>query len=359
MRRLRTVFVSLVAALVPAGCVSLTPAEEQAVAEVRAIADDTARVYGVSRISVLVGSNIDGVGGSYRRGLFTVSTPMLRSRHRDSVVAHELAHYLLGHDRPLSGALALDWQREQERRELDANAKAVEILVRVRGFREEQAMSLIYDHLLAFNRLVVAERTVIPWGHRPPCEEIADLLGRFPAHRAWTSGLPCAPAATGASAASTTAGVTTAAVITAAATAVQRPAPSAATDGNASGLLAHSYFTNRAPAAGAGAIELDPTSVPLGLGTFDRGRDGQVTLLLGVRAQGRAVRVVSRWYDETGAERRVMSRTAEPPASTDRKWTWHTHTVPMWELRPYPGHWTARVWVDGTPAGEYSFSLAR
>jgi hypothetical protein len=337
-----------VAALVPAGCVSLTPAQEQAVAEVRAMADDTARVYGVSRISVLVGSNIEGVGGSYRRGLFTISTPMLRSRHLDSVVAHELAHYLLGHDRPLSGALALDWQREQERRELDANAKAVEILVRVRRFREEQALSLIYDHLLAFNRLVVAERTVIPWGHRPPCEEIADLLGRFPAHRAWTGGLPCGPAAV------TTGAVTIAAMTTAV---VQRPAPSAATDGNASGLLAHSYFTNRAPAAGAG--ELDPASVPLGLGTFDRGRDGQVALLLGVRSQGRAVHVVSRWYDETGAERRVVSRTAEPPASADRKWTWHTHTVAMWELRPYPGRWTARVWVDGTPAGEYSFSLAR
>ena len=338
MRRLGTAFVWLVAALVPAGCVSLTPAQEAAVAEVRAMADDTARVYRVSRIAVLVGSNIEGVGGSYRRGLFTVSTPMLRSPHRDSVVAHELAHYLLGHDRPLSGALALDWQREQERRELDANAKAVEILVRVRGFREEQALSLIYDHLLAFNRLVVAERTVIPWGHRPPCEEIADLLGRFPAHGAWTAGLPCGPAPASVS----TAAVTNTAAVTTTATAVHRPAPSVATEGNASGLLAHSYFTNRAPPAG-GVSELDPASVPLGLGTFDRGRDGQVTLLLGVRSHGRTVRVVSRWYDETGAERRVVSRTAEPPASADRKWMWHTHTVPMWELRPYPGRWTARV----------------
>jgi hypothetical protein len=356
VRRLGAAFVWLAAALVPAGCVSLTPAQEQAVAEVRAMADDTARAYGVSRIAVLVGSNIEGVGGSYRRGLFTISTPMLRSGHRDSVVAHELAHYLLGHDRPLSGALALDWQREQERRELDANAKAVEILVRVRGFREEQALSLIYDHLLAFNRLVVAARTVIPWGHRPPCEEIADLLERFPAHRAWSAGLPCGPAAGSVSTAAVT---TSTAAATTTATAVQRPAPPVATEGNASGLLAHSYFTNRAPAPGAGARELDPTSVPLGLGTFDRGRDAQVTLLLGVRTQGRAVRVVSRWYDETGAERRVVSRTAQPPASADRKWTWHTHTVPMWELRPYPGRWTARIWVDGTPAGEYSFSLAR
>jgi len=194
MRRRGAALAWLATALVVAGCVTLTPAQEGAVAEVRAMADDTARIYGVSRISVLVGSNIEGVGGSYRRGLFTISTPMLRSRHRDSIVAHELAHYLLEHDRPLRGTLALDWQREQELRELAANAKAVEILVRVRALREEQALSLVYDHLLSFNRLVTEQRTVIPWGHRPPCDEIADLLGRFPAHRAWTDGLACGPA---------------------------------------------------------------------------------------------------------------------------------------------------------------------
>ena len=49
----------------------------------------------------------------------------------------------------------------------------------------------------------------------------------------------------------------------------------------------------------------------------------------------------------------------EPSASADDTWAWDTHTVPMWELRPYPGSWTARVWVDDAPAGDYSFSLAR
>jgi hypothetical protein len=64
---------------------------------------------------------------------------------------------------------------------------------------------------------------------------------------------------------------------------------------------------------------------------------------------------VSRWYDESGVERRVVTRTAEAESAS----TWHSHTVPMWELRPYPGRWTAKVWVDEAPAGEYSFSLAR
>ena len=181
----------LVCALV-AGCVSLTPGQQRAADEVRAMADEMARVYGVRRIAVLVGDDMDGVGGTYRRGLFTITTSMLTSRHRDSIVAHELAHYLLDHDRPLAGTLSLDWQREQERRELDANAKAVEILMRVRGLSEEQALRIVYDHLFAFNRLVVERRTVIPWGHRAPCEEIADLLGRFPRQRAWSAALACA-----------------------------------------------------------------------------------------------------------------------------------------------------------------------
>lgn len=178
-----------------AGCVTLTPAQQRGADEVRAMADEMARVYGVSRIAVIVGDNIEGVGGTYRRGLFTITTSMLTSRHRDSIVAHELAHYLLDHDRPHASSLSLDWQREQELRELDANAKAVEILVRVRRLPEQEALSVVYHHLLAFNRLVVARRTVIPWGHRAPCDEIEDLLGRFPAHRAWSAGLECAPGA--------------------------------------------------------------------------------------------------------------------------------------------------------------------
>jgi uncharacterized protein DUF955 len=182
---------ALLAGLMTAGCASFTPAQEHAAAEVRAMADDAARAYSVPRISVLVGGNVEGLGGTYRRGLLMVSTPMLGSRHRDSIVAHELAHYLLGHDRPLQGTLALDRHREQEARELDANAKAVEVLMRVRGLDEEQALRVVYDHLLTFHRLVTAKRTVIPWGHRPPCEEMRDLLQRFPTHRAWTKDLPC------------------------------------------------------------------------------------------------------------------------------------------------------------------------
>ena len=175
------------------GCVSLTPTQQRGADEVRAMADELARVYKVRRIAVLIGDNVEGVGGTYRHGLFTITTSMLTSKYRDQIVAHELAHYLLDHDRPLAGTLSLDWQREQELRELDANAKSVEVLMRVRGLAEDAALRRVYDYLLAWNRLVAARRTVIPWGHRAPCEEIAELLGRFPQHRAWSAALECAP----------------------------------------------------------------------------------------------------------------------------------------------------------------------
>jgi hypothetical protein len=186
-----TIGLVVLSAGLAAGCVSLTTVQQRGAEAVRAMADETARVYSVRRIWVLIGDDVEGVGGTYRGGIFTVTTSMLTSRHRDSLVAHELAHYLLDHDRPLAGTLSLDWQREQEQRELDANAKAVEILMRVRGLSEEQALRTIFDHLATFHRLVVERRTVIPWGHRPPCEEIADLLRRFPDYRAWSHGLAC------------------------------------------------------------------------------------------------------------------------------------------------------------------------
>ena len=326
--------------LLAAGCVSLTPSQQRGVDEVRVLASATARAYGVPRIAVVVGDDVDGVGGTYRRGLFTITTSMLTSRHRDSIVAHELAHYVLGHDRPLAGTLTIEWQREQELRELEANAKAVEILTRIRRLPEEQALSLVYDHLLSFNRLVAERRTVIPWGHRAPCAEIADLLSRFPTQAVWTTGLECAPGAA-----------------PAARPELAASAPPPALDGAQSGLLVHSYFTSRPPAAGT-APSRDPASMPRARRDFDRSRDAQVTLFLGVRPSERPRTIVSRWYDAAGIERRAVTRRLETLAGAGA-WTWQAHTVPMWELRPYPGRWAAHVFVDDIAVGEYAFELAR
>ena len=176
-----------------AGCSTLTPAENRSLDEVRVFADDTARIYGLHPIHVLVSHNPESPVGAYRRGFFAVNELVLRSEFRDAIVAHELAHYVLGHDGPLSAPSPEARLREREQRELDANAKSVEILTRVRGVPEDQALRMAYSYLLNVHRRLERSPGEDLLGHRPPCEEIADLLARYPAQLTWTSGLECAP----------------------------------------------------------------------------------------------------------------------------------------------------------------------
>ncbi|HEV3350672.1 MAG TPA: hypothetical protein VHC93_26505 [Methylomirabilota bacterium] len=192
MRPSRLAGLVAVAALL-AGCFSMSPAQNKSLDEVRAFADDTARLYGLPQIHVLVSHNPDSPVGSYRRGFFAVNQLVLRSEFRDAIVAHELAHYVLGHDAALAAPTPEARLAERQQRELDANAKSVEILTRVRGVPEDQALRMAYSYLLNVHRRLQRSPGEDLLGHRPPCEEIADLLARYPAQLTWTSGLECAP----------------------------------------------------------------------------------------------------------------------------------------------------------------------
>ena len=176
-----------------AACSTLTPAQDRSLDEVRAFADETARRYGLEPIHVLVSHNPDSPVGSYRRGFFAVNQLVLGSEFRDAIVAHELAHYVLGHDAPLAGATHDARRREVEQRELDANARAVEILAWVRQVPEDQALRMVYSYLLNVHRRLQRSPGEDLLGHRPPCDEIVDLLGRYPRQLEWTAGLECAP----------------------------------------------------------------------------------------------------------------------------------------------------------------------
>ncbi len=180
--------------LLLAGCAMLTPAQEQSAAEVRALATRTADLYGLPPIRLLVSHNPQGPPGSYRRGFFSVSTITLTSTFRDAIVAHELAHYVLGHEAPLHGASSGELERDYQQREVDANAKAVEILIRAAGIGEARALRTIYDYLAGIQWALDRYPRLDLRGHRSPCDEIADLLARFPQQRAWTASLECAPA---------------------------------------------------------------------------------------------------------------------------------------------------------------------
>ena len=183
----------LAAAALAAACSTLTPAQDRSLDEVRAFADETARRYGLAPIHVLVSHNPDSPVGSYRRGFFAVNRLVLGSEFRDAIVAHELAHYVLGHDAPLAGATNDARRREVEQRELDANATSVEILAWVRKVPEDQALRMVYSYLLNVHRRLQRAPGEDLLGHRPPCDEIADLLSRYPQQLVWTARLECAP----------------------------------------------------------------------------------------------------------------------------------------------------------------------
>ena len=163
-----------------AGCVTLTPKQEATLDDVRRFADATATAYNVPRIRVNVEPSTNlGIGGRYRQGNFYINVGMLDSRNLNSLVAHELAHYVLGHDTPVAGSSMAEFQLAQELRELDANAKAVEILVRVKGMSEKEAVATVVAHLRSAQRAVERGGPITP-GHRTPAAEIADLLARYP-----------------------------------------------------------------------------------------------------------------------------------------------------------------------------------
>jgi hypothetical protein len=185
--------------LVAAGCATLTPSQEESLAVVHALAAETASVYGRAPTHVLVSHNPHAPPGSYTDGFFSVSALTLTSPFRDAIVAHELAHYVLGHEAPLRGSTQAERDRDYQQRELDANAKAVEILTRVGGMNEVRALKTMQQYLAGIQWALERYPSLDLRGHKPPCEEIADLLSRYPAQRAWTAALECAPPSRGTS----------------------------------------------------------------------------------------------------------------------------------------------------------------
>jgi len=164
------------------GCVTLTPVQRDAVVDVQHFADATTNTYKLTpiRLTIEPATNL-GIGGRYRQGNFYLNETQLGSGGRDALVAHELAHYVLGHDSLLSGAATMaEAVRMQELRELDANAKAVEILVRAKGLTERQALTMMVLYLRGAMAYQTRTGSPNPQGHRPVAEEIADLQARFP-----------------------------------------------------------------------------------------------------------------------------------------------------------------------------------
>jgi hypothetical protein len=176
-----------------AGCATprpaLTPDQQQGLAWAIDFADSTSRLYGMGRIPVVAGQ-APGFGALWRNGTVHVVPRALTEDWRDALLAHELGHAVLGHGAGASpgsfdDAPRATGDRRMVPKELDANAKAVEILTRVRGWSERRSLRAVYWWLLGQHREEQTGRPVPP-GHLPACAEIHDLLRRFPRHAAVT-----------------------------------------------------------------------------------------------------------------------------------------------------------------------------
>jgi len=106
---------------------------------------------------------------------------------QDALIAKVLA--LQYGRRTLTATSLEDYERQRRQENFEANAKAVEILVRVKGWPERAALHSVHVWLLALHR-----------GGRPPssgqpsaCDQIVELQARFPEHREWTAELSCTP----------------------------------------------------------------------------------------------------------------------------------------------------------------------
>ena len=159
----------LVIGMALAGCVSLSAQQQDKVAEIQRFADRTTALYGLPsvRITIQPATNLN-IGAIYRQGNVLVNVRMLSSPSLTKMIAHELGHYVLGHDGFVPNAVSqAEWTRGQQQRELDANAKAVEILVRAGGLTEVEAVKVVADALRRSAEAQARHNLPLTPGHLP------------------------------------------------------------------------------------------------------------------------------------------------------------------------------------------------
>jgi hypothetical protein len=137
-------------------------------------------------------SQYAGSPAVYARGTLFLNRRLLRASNRDLVIATALAYELLRG--PGTATSLADRERERAQLALESNARAVDILVQVKGRSEQAALDQMYAWLLGIHHAALASGRPTPPDRPRPCDAIGELLQRYPGSREWFAGRECAPA---------------------------------------------------------------------------------------------------------------------------------------------------------------------
>jgi hypothetical protein len=165
---------ALAAVLMCTGCLSRMY-QRSAVADWQAFSDRVTQSYRVKPVTVVAGRPaIQYARASSNADARTVTVspeivqPAPNGGTWDLLIAHELAHVILGH------------RGQVPQQELDADAEAVKILMIGRGWTGQRAFRIAHESL--WNAMVQANGRPRAGGHGSWCSEINDLVGRYPAY---------------------------------------------------------------------------------------------------------------------------------------------------------------------------------
>src|SRR5262245_42051628 len=178
----------------------LAPDEEASLQQIRDFVQAAAQRYRmVAPLEVSVASWV-GTGALpqyasapavYTRGGLYLNRRLLRASNRDLVIATAIAYEMLR--TPSQATTLAERDRERAQLWLDANARAVDILVRVKEMTELAALDEMYAWLLGMHRAARVSGRLPGGGSVPPCEAIRDLLGRHPGAKEWFAARDGAP----------------------------------------------------------------------------------------------------------------------------------------------------------------------
>lgn len=159
------------------------------------LADRISELYQVSPVNVLVEPLAPGQGALIRgTGVMALSLETLNFPEmiRDAYLAHEMGHWILGH---VDGRTVGASESVRRQNEIDADIKAVEILMRAKSLSQTRAFAAVYAQQMASKQTLDEGKTVPLGSHPDPCRKMSALLAAYPAEQPFVDRLKRDPKA--------------------------------------------------------------------------------------------------------------------------------------------------------------------